>query len=231
MIKEPKVHVKIKAMIFDMDGTVVDSNKLDYEAWKSILNDHDVNLEYKEYIKLLGATSQEIIKKYLDVDEEEINKMIEKRESLFREFVEEKGLQPMPHIQVLLEQIKKADMKTALATGAQREKLDFMLEKIGLGKYFDEIVTADDVEKGKPNAETFLIAAEKLNVSPKEVIVWEDAEKGVAAAKNGDLLCIAITTTNGGKKGLESADLIIDSYEHIQLEEVLSKFDSQNNLG
>ncbi|MDQ3393900.1 MAG: HAD family phosphatase [Bacteroidota bacterium] len=217
---------KIKAMIFDMDGTVVDSNKLDFEAWKHVFEQHEVALEYKDYIKLLGATSEEIILKYLDINEDEIEEFINKREALFKKYVNEKGLQPMPHIKGLLDQIKNAKIKMALATGAQREKLDFMLEKINLANYFDEIVTADDVEKGKPNAETFLKAAEKLQVSPDETIIWEDAEKGVEAAKNGNLKCIAITTTNEGKEGLEKADLLIDSYKDIDLDDILKHFNS-----
>lgn len=225
MKKNSKERSKIKAMIFDMDGTVVDSNKLDFDAWNKAFKEYEITLEYNDYIKLLGATSEEIIRKYLDLEDQDISKFIENKASYFKKNVKEKGLYPMAHIEKLLDQIKKENLQIALATGAQREKLDYMFEMIDLGKYFDVIVTADDVENGKPNPEVFLKAAEKLNVAPSEVIVWEDAEKGVEAAKNGNLYCIAITTTNGGKKGLEKADLIIDSFENIDLKHILNKFD------
>lgn len=224
MNKEQKVKPNIKAMVFDMDGTVIDSNKLDYKAWQEVFKKHDVDLGYKEYTTLLGATSEEIIKKYIDLNDDEIDNFIEKRESLFKKFVKEEGLYAMEQIEDLLKQIKNSGIKMALATGAQREKLNYMMEIVDLRNYFDEIVTADDVEKGKPHPETFLKAAEKFNVSPDEVIVWEDAQKGVEAAKNGNFRCVAITTTNGSKEGLEKADVTIDTYKNIKLEDILNKF-------
>lgn len=223
MKKESEVKSKIKAMIFDMDGTVIDSNKLDFKALQKVFKEYDVDIEYKEYVKLLGATTEEIIKKYKDLDEEEIEKFIEKKESLFREIVKKEGIQPMADIEDLLKQIKKANIKMALATGAQREKLNFMMEVVDLSKYFDVIVTADDVEEGKPHPETFAKAAEKLGVSHDEVIVWEDAQKGVEAAKNGKFICVAITTTNEGTEGLEKADILIDTYKNLKIEEILNQ--------
>lgn len=228
MKKESPTETTIKAMIFDMDGTVINSNKLDYEAWREVFEDYGISLKYEEYIKLLGATSEEIIQKYLDIGMDEMKRLMDKREMLFRESVEKNGIKVMPHIKNILDQVRKANIKLALATGAKREKLDFMLEKTGLEGYFDAEVTSDDVEKGKPNPETFLQAVKKLNVQPEEVLVWEDAEKGVEAAKNGNLKCIAITTTNGGKKGLEKADIIIDTYEGLRLEDILKEFPNES---
>lgn len=226
--KIKKNHSNIKAMIFDMDGTVINSNKRDFEAWNKIMQEHDVVLDYKEYTELLGAKSSEIVKKYVDLSEDEIESLIENREKIFKKIVEEKGLEPMPHIKALLKQIKNLGIPIALATGAQREKLDYMMEIVDLKEYFDPIITADDVEKGKPDPEIFLKAVEKLKVKPEEVIVWEDANLGVQAAKNGNFKCIAITTTNGNKEGLEEADLIIDSFEDINIQDVLDKFSKED---
>ena len=88
--------------------------------------------------------------------------------------------------------------------------------------YFDALVTGDEVSKGKPDAEIFLKATEKLRVLPAECVVVEDAENGVIAAKNANMICIAITTTTG-RKNLKAADIIIDSFENLDVHEVLKK--------
>ncbi|CAN5359033.1 HAD family hydrolase [soil metagenome] len=214
----------IKAMIFDMDGTVINSNKKDFEAWNKIMEEQNVNIDYQEYTQLLGAKSSEIFKKYVDLSEEEIETLIENREKAFKKIVEEDGLEAMPNIENVLKQISEMGIPIALATGAQREKLDYMMDIVKVKDYFDFIITADDVEKGKPDPEIFLKAVKKLKVKPEEVIVWEDSNLGVQAAKNGNFKCIAITTTNGDKEGLEEADLIIDSFENINVQDILKKF-------
>lgn len=221
--KEKTGNNRFKAMIFDMDGTVIDSNEKDFDAWKKVFNEYGVDFEYEEYKKLLGAKSTEIIEKYIDLNEEETEEFLKKKEKAFNNLVDKKGMDAMPHIEQVLKIIKASNLKIGLATGAQRNKLDFVLEEVKLKHYFDVLVTADDVKKGKPDPEIFLKALEKLGVSVEEAVIWEDAELGVQAAKNANLKCIAITTTNGSNRGLELADVTIDSYENLDVHKLLNQ--------
>jgi beta-phosphoglucomutase family hydrolase len=208
----------IKAAIFDLDGTVIDSTANDYQAWKRIFEEYQVNFSYEEFIRVLGAKGSEIVGNHLDLDDDELESMLSRKETYFKEMTNESGLQTIPNVEKVLEEIRRIPLKIALATGTGKEKLEFIFKLVDIRKYFDVIITADDVEKGKPDAEVFLKAAEKLGVAPGESFVMEDATLGVKAAKTGGMPCIAITTTRG-RDQLAGADLIIDHYDELNIQQ------------
>jgi beta-phosphoglucomutase family hydrolase len=212
----------MKAVIFDMDGTVVDTTRIEYDAWKQIFDEQQVDFPYEEYIQVLGAKGAEIVKERIDMNEDQIEELLEKKETYLKQLVEKNGLQLIPDVEKVLREIRKLNLKMALATGSSQEKLDFILERFQIRQYFDVFVTADDVENGKPDPEVFLKAAEKLNVPPQECVVMEDASNGVEAAKNAHMTCIAITSTRG-KDQLEKADLVIDHYKDLSITEFLMR--------
>jgi beta-phosphoglucomutase len=206
----------IQAFIFDMDGTVIDSTHLDYEAWQKAMREYDAELPYEDYIAKLGAKSSEIAKEYLDVSDEEIDKLVSRREEYFKQLVDEKGISFLPGVEQFLQQLRNAHLKTALATGANAEKLEFIFGKLPLRQYFDAFVTADDVSQGKPDPEVFVQSAGKLGVEPADCVVMEDATNGLLAAKNGGMRCIALTTTRSADQ-LQGADLVVGGYAEIDL--------------
>jgi beta-phosphoglucomutase family hydrolase len=216
----------IQAFIFDMDGTLIDSTKMDYEAWQRAMREYDAEFPYEEYIAKLGAKGSEIARQYLDISDEEIDALISRREEYFKQIVEEKGLSLLPHAEQFLQQLRNAHLKTALATGANQEKLEFIFEKLPLRQYFDAFVTANDVSKGKPDPEVFVQAAAKLGIDPAHCVVMEDATNGLQAAKNGGMRCIALTTTRGAEQ-LQGADLIVSGYAEIDLLHWLEEQQSQ----
>ncbi len=209
-----------------MDGTVIDSTQMDYEAWQKAMREYDAELPYEDYIAKLGAKSSEIAREYLDISDEEIDALISRREEYFKQIVDEKGLSFLPHVEQLLQQLRNAHLKTALATGANAEKLQFIFDKLPLRQYFDVFVTADDVSQGKPDPEVFLQAARKLGVTPASCVVMEDAANGLEAAKKGGMRCIALTTTRGADQ-LQGADLIINDYGELDLLHWLEEQQSQ----
>lgn len=206
----------IEAFIFDMDGTLIDSTQLDYEAWQQAMREYDAEFPYQDYIAKLGAKSSEIARQYLDISDDEIDALISRREGYFKQLVEEKGLSLLPHAEQFLQQVRNAHLKTALATGANAEKLEFIFTKLPLRQYFDAFVTADDVSNGKPDPEVFLQAAAKLGVEPANCVVMEDASNGLQAAKSGGMYCIALTTTRSADQ-LQGADLVVNGYAEIDM--------------
>ncbi len=202
----------IKAAIFDLDGTIIDSNPLDFAAWQKVLAEHQAQLSWEEYLQIVGATSAEIVQQYLNLnDEKKTEEIVHKREEYFRQIAGEKGIHLLPGAEKLLQDIRAIPLKMVLATGSNREKLDFVFSKVHIRQYFDDLITADDVTKGKPDPEVFLQAARKINLPPAECMVFEDAKKGVEAAKAGGMTCIAINT-NGHSHYLSAADLVIEKY-------------------
>jgi beta-phosphoglucomutase family hydrolase len=206
----------IQAVIFDMDGTLVDTTELEYKAWHRMMQEQGVEFTHEEYIKALGAKGSEIVKNHLDWEEEAIQEILQNKERYFKELVAQHGLELIPGVKKVLQDIQQIPLKMALATGASRKKLEFVLEKLPIAQYFDAMITADDTQIGKPDPEVFLNAAKKLGVAPDSCIVMEDARNGAEAAKRGGMLCIAITTTRG-KDQLQQADLIVNGYDELDI--------------
>jgi beta-phosphoglucomutase family hydrolase len=214
----------IQAVIFDMDGTLVDTTELEYKAWHRMMQEQGVEFTHEEYIKVLGAKGSEIVKNHLDWEEEAIQEILQNKERYFKELVAQHGLDLIPGVEKLLQDIQQIPLKMALATGASRKKLEFVLEKLPIAQYFDAMITADDTQTGKPDPEVFLNAAKKLGVAPDSCIVMEDARNGAEAAKKGGMICIAITTTRG-KDQLQKADLIVNGYNELDIRKFI------DNLG
>lgn len=205
-----------------MDGTLIESVGIDYLAWKKIFGEYNISFSYDEYTGLLGISSSVVIKSYLGVEGAERDEILKRKLVYFREIAEESGLHATPYVASFLKKVKSIPLKMALATGARKEKMNFVFEKVPLKKYFDAFVTAEDVTYGKPAPELFLKAAGKLGVLPFECLVIEDAGNGVKAAKKANMKCLAITTTTQREK-LSAADLIIDSFENVNILELLKK--------
>ena len=207
-----------------MDGTLIDSTESDYIAWKKVFSEYNVNFSHEEYVRILGVKSSEVIKSRLNLEPKELESMLKRKITYFKEIVDEEGITVIPHVESFLKEIKRVPLKMALATGSRKEKLTLVFEKLKLKEYFDVLVTGDEVSKGKPGPEIFLKATERLNILPTECIVVEDAENGVMAAKNANMHCIAITTTTS-RKNLQAADLIIDSFENLNIHEMLKEME------
>lgn len=209
----------IKAFIFDMDGTVIDSTEADFKAWEQLLSEEGIVLSYTDFLSILGATGKEILTSYLPqcIDKEQ---MLLRREVYFKKFIEDKGIKFIDGVEKFLKEVKEKNIKTALATGAGKSKIDFIFKRLGVQKYFDIVLTAADTSQGKPAPEIFLKAAEKLGVQPSEAIVVEDARNGVVASVKAGMRCIAITSTHP-KESLTGADTIVDSYDQLNIDQLI----------
>ena len=216
-VSESRKSFPFKGVIFDMDGTLIESTEADFEAWKLLFADYGQQLSFEDYFPLIGMKSAVVVQTHLQLDEEEAIKALAQKLNYFETFIQKNGIRAVPFATELLQQLKQYDLKIALATSSRSSKMKMVLDLLELKKYFDVIVNGDHVKNSKPAPDIFLLAAKKLKLSPADCVVIEDAASGVKAAKNAGMKCIAITTTHK-KHLLTEADLVIDSYEDLNLQ-------------
>ena len=188
-----------KAFLFDMDGTMADNMKYHGDAWFDILNDDlGAGLSKEEVKKEMYGKNPEVLERIFGkgkFSKEEMDEYSMKKEKDYQARFH-------PHLKLidgLDDFLKKADeqqIKMAIASAAVPFNIDYLLDNTNSRKYFKAIVSADDVDKSKPHPETFLKAAAALGAKPEDCIVFEDAPKGVEAAKNAGMKCVALTTAH-----------------------------------
>ncbi len=209
----------IKAIIFDMDGVVVDSEKLWTEVDNEFLKEKGIDAELSADVKLaqLGKGSvngtEIMMKKYgIEGDIVELTKW---REDLARKLYQDK-LELKPNVGKFLDDLKNTDYKVGLATSASRGLLDVVVGKVDFDAWFSVMVTIDDVEYGKPAPDIYLRAAELLGVNPADCLVFEDAPAGARAAKAAGMKCIGVIDRRWENHELsELADKVIYDFGEI----------------
>ncbi|MBQ0064505.1 MAG: HAD family phosphatase [Firmicutes bacterium] len=183
----------IKAVIFDMDGLMIDSEFATYEEYLKILNDWGYEYNVEMYKHLLGKRKPNI----LNVFKEQYNNQLDL--DLLWDLCHERldarlrANPPLkPGLMELLKYLKENGYKMIIATSSVRDRVEAILGPIGVLDYFDDSVCGDEVVNGKPHPETFLKACEKLGIKEEEGIVLEDSESGVMAAYNGNIPVICV---------------------------------------
>ena len=200
----------IEAVLWDLDGVLVDTALLHYEAWRQFLNELGRSLSEEEFRRTFGLRNDLILREMLgDMPAEEVRRLSERKEALFRQHAAGQ-ITPLPGAVKLVRRSRDGDRRTALVTSTPRANIDFVLEQAGLTGAFDTIVTAEDVSRGKPDPEGFLLAARRLGVPPKRCLVIEDAPGGIEGARRAGMHSLAVTTTHP-REALSSADAVVDS--------------------
>lgn len=174
----------MKAVIFDMDGVIFDTERIYLEDWTNILKKYGYSLKKDFYISLMGKgrkVVKETFKKEFGQDLPIDEMYIEKDKLLFYRY-EKDGIQLKEGAIELLDFLRENKYKIAIATSAKRNRLEIQMKKGGIESKFDAFVCSDDITKNKPDPEVFLAAAKKLGASPDECIVVEDSSAGIEAA-------------------------------------------------
>jgi beta-phosphoglucomutase len=190
---------RMKAFIFDLNGTMIDDMSYHTSAWKDILNnDLGGNFSYEQVKQnMYGKNSEVLVRMFGEnhfSDEQMSALSIEKERRYQSAFLPK--LQLLPGLSEFLETAYLKNIPMAIASAAIPFNIDFVLDNLDIRKYFSAVVSADDVEISKPHPETFLKAAELLGVPPTECVVFEDAPKGAEAAANAQMQCVVLTTTH-----------------------------------
>ena len=189
---------KIKAVIFDMDGVISDTQKLHASVEEKLLKKYGIELNSDEITeKYAGVPDKEFFEKIfkdykVSVDVEKI--INEKWKEMIN--IAKNNIFPIPGIIELVKQLKENRFKLAVASSSPHNFIELVLSELKLEGKFDVIVSAEDVKFGKPNPEIFLLASKNLSVDPSECVVIEDGINGIIAAKRAGMKCILLTREN-----------------------------------
>lgn len=185
---------KIEGVIFDMDGTLFDTERLSFGFWKKAFKKYGYVMNKEIYVSLMGRkrkdSRQILLKKY--GEDLPIDKIYEEKDNEMLKYIYENGVPVKIGVYELLEFLSRQRYKVALATSTSRTRALDLLENAGIKDKFCVIVCGDDVINSKPAPEIFLTAAEKLEADPKRCIVLEDSPVGIEAAYNGGMMGINI---------------------------------------
>lgn len=184
----------IEAVIFDMDGLMIDSERVTYEGYCHVLAKDNLTMSEETYKTLLGKTVKAVYELFEKDygDKYDVAEVIKEVHQYINDRFENEGVPIKKGLVKLLQFLKDNNYKTIVATSSHRNRVDKILNQAGLTEYFDDSICGDEVAKGKPDPEVFLKACSKLNVKPENALVLEDSESGINAAYNANIKVIAI---------------------------------------
>lgn len=205
----------IKAILFDMDGVIVDTLHFHFLAWDKMFSDRGGRVSEHTVLLHEGRNSREILpilmkETNIYIPESEWDDFIDKKREYYRSIVE---LKYFPNVFETIQELKNRGLKTALVTASAKKNMEKAIPE-DKRNLFDVILTAENFRKAKPNPDPYLEAQKKLSVSPTECMVVENAPLGIEAAKNAGMICVAVETTLS-REYLTQADFIINSIEEL----------------
>ena len=199
------------AVLFDLDGVLVDSRAQHLEAWQRFAKEHGINAPAGYFDRTFGLRNDAILGGLIEgITIADIERLGGEKERIFREIIGEPGLQPLLGAPELLDFLDKEQIPRAVVTSTPRANLDMVLRLLGISGCFQALVSAEDTSKGKPDPEGFLLGAERLGGAPEHCVVIEDAPAGIQAAKAAGMRAIGVTTTHAAPD-LAGADLVVES--------------------
>lgn len=203
-----------RAVLWDLDGTLVDSGEMHWWSWRDTLSAVGVSVTYEQFAGTFGQKNDRILRAWLGpgATPERIAEIADAKESEYRRLVSVHGLQPLPGAREWVERLRANGWRQAIASSAPRKNVEVMLAASGLDAAFDIIVASEDVGAGKPDPEVFLTAASRLGATPDRSIVVEDAAAGIEAARRAGIKCIGVNDP------ALQADVVVASLSDLRLD-------------
>ncbi|WP_316798683.1 HAD family phosphatase [Pedobacter frigidisoli] len=219
---------KIKALLFDLDGTLIDSEKFHFNCWNDFLLQYGVQLDFKDWLTNyagipLPQNAKTILSRYKL--NEDLESFIERREQITLAGFKTKDIELMPFALDFVNYFYQKGFTLAVVTASPRADVEAVFEKNGLAKYFSVFVTRTDVIKSKPDPESYNLCVEKLGLAKEECLVFEDTLNGVKAAVAAGITCYAIQNNIRAHLKLKAADQLFLNFSHAKnymLENVLA---------
>jgi beta-phosphoglucomutase family hydrolase len=214
------------AVIWDVDGTLVDTAELHFQAWAELCQSLGRPFSRADFAATFGRRNPEIFHHLFGdrFSDKEMDDLGFRKEELYRAAARH-GVQLLPGARSLLQGLQNAGLRQAIGSSAPLANIELILELTDSARFFDAISSAENTQRGKPDPQVFLVAAEKLRVTPGRCVVMEDAVAGVQAARAGGMKCVAVSFVGHHpeeKLREAGADLVVASLEGLTAEKVVA---------
>lgn len=203
-----------KAVLWDMDGTLVNSEELHWISWRNTMAKEGVVITREQFLSTFGQRNDSIIPAWLGsaASAERIERIGQAKEELYRDLVQRIGIAPEPGVATWLDRLQKHGWQQAVASAAPRANINAVLEALCVSRVFQGIVSAEDVKRGKPDPEVYALAASRVGVPAERCIVVEDASTGIEGARRAGMRSIGVS-----HKGKDlHADVVVESLEQLE---------------
>ncbi len=210
------------AVIFDLDGTLVDNNPYHLKAWQEFYKLRNRTLTEKEYKQNFnGKTNTDVLAYVFNqpLSPQQIEDYTNEKEALYRK-IYKPFIKPVKGLLNFLQQLNTAGIPMAIATSGIKVNIDYLFELVPIEHFFKDVIYSKDVKKGKPDPEIYLLTAKRLNIHPSNCVAFEDSIAGIQSAKAAGMKVIAITTTHTPEE-LKIPDKFIADYDQVSPAEIL----------
>ena len=202
-----------RAVLWDMDGTLLDSAEYHWLSWREVLAAEGFELTRKRFTESFGRRNDATLRAYFgeEFPLSEVERIGAIKESRYREMVRKQGVELLPGVGGWLARLKADGWRQALASSASLLNVEAILGSLNVGDFFDAIVSAEDVQTGKPDPEVFLVAAARVSATPARCVVIEDAPAGLEAARLAGMRTIGVLSSHTSL----AADVVVRTLEEL----------------
>lgn len=209
----------LQAVIWDLDGVVIDSADEHRQAWQRLAREEGVTFTDADFWSTFGKRNDDIIPQFWgSLSAEQLKALADRKEAYFRELIRERAV-PLPGAMELMRRLHEAGFAQALASSTPIENIQLISDVLGLKRYLSVLVSGERVARGKPAPDIFLKGASELHMNPSWCVVIEDAVAGVQAAHAAGMRCIAVAG-NRDLPGLREAELMVKDLTEVDVERI-----------
>lgn len=211
----------LRAVLWDLDGTLIDSAELHWLSWREIMDEEGRPLTHEEFVRDFGKRNDSVLRGYFgdDLPDHEITRIGGAKEQRYRDYVAAHGMPVLPGVRAWLDRLRLDGWRQAVASSAPVHNIGLILAACGIAQCFDAIAGYEDVAQGKPSPDVFLLAANRLGVTPDRCIVVEDAAHGVEGAHRAGMRAIGVGPRHdrlGAERSVPSLDrLAPDAFDRL----------------
>ena len=210
---------RVQAVIWDLDGVVIDSEEDHRRAWQRLARETGVKFSDEQFVATFGQRNDDIVPKIWGVvSAQELQELADRKEAYYRDYVRQTAAF-LPGSQELMSALHTARYRQALGTSAPIANIELVKEVLGLERYIDAFVSGETVPHGKPAPDIFLKAAKELDMEPEHCLVIEDAVAGIAAARAGGMYSIAVAYGRN-LPGLQVATLVVKDLTEVTVKRI-----------
>lgn len=204
----------LEAIIFDMDGVLVDSEYTYFQSKSQILKEAGHEVEESYHFQFMGTTSEymwEQMKQEFSLPLT-VPAYVQQMTALRQDMIQRDGVQVIPHVQAFVKRLYDGGVKLAVASSSSLAEIKKNLTEIGLADYFSEVVSTEEVKHSKPAPDVYLAAAERIGVKPENCLGIEDTKNGTGAVRNAGMVCVGFANPAFPKQDLAFADIVVSSF-------------------